>query len=152
MKLYFEELFIYNHEMNREIIQDFKNIEETPDRIQKLLGHLLLAHKIWLKRITGEERIENPWDDLSVGQFETLNDENLLSTQGLLRSLDIENMIFYSNTRKVEFSNSVKDILFHILTHSAYHRGQIALLFRSLDIDPPITDYIFYRRHPLNDR
>lgn len=45
-----------------------------------------------------------------------------------------------------EFTNTIGDILFHIVNHSTYHRGQIASDFRESDIEPLNTDYIMFKR------
>ncbi|QLH28398.1 MAG: hypothetical protein HWD63_02710 [Candidatus Parvibacillus calidus] len=39
----------------------------------------------------------------------------------------------------------MKDIIFHIINHSTYHRGQIAMEFRQSGLEPLNTDYIFYK-------
>ena len=40
------------------------------------------------------------------------------------------------------WSSRVGDILMHVLFHSAYHRGQIALQMRASGVAPAYTDYI----------
>jgi uncharacterized damage-inducible protein DinB len=54
---------------------------------------------------------------------------------------------------KITFENEGKDItirfdeiLFHLVNHAAYHRGQIALGLRLLGKEVQITDYVPYRR------
>jgi uncharacterized damage-inducible protein DinB len=36
----------------------------------------------------------------------------------------------------------VEDVLTHVLFHSAYHRGQIALQMRASGAEPAYTDFI----------
>ena len=42
--------------------------------------------------------------------------------------------------------NRAGDIFLQVLTHSSYHRGQLALLLGQEQKAPPATDYIFYLR------
>ena len=55
-------------------------------------------------------------------------------------------MVHYTNTNGQAFDNSVRDILFNVINHSTYHRGQIAREFREYGPEPLVTDYIFYKR------
>ena len=36
--------------------------------------------------------------------------------------------------------------MLHVVNHSSYHRGQMALLLGQEGKSPPATDYIFYLR------
>ncbi|TNF76236.1 MAG: damage-inducible protein DinB, partial [Bacteroidetes bacterium] len=54
--------------------------------------------------------------------------------------------IIYENTEGRSFSNTLQDILFHIVNHSTHHRGQITMDFRKNGMDPPLLDYILYKR------
>ena len=51
-----------------------------------------------------------------------------------------------TNSKGETFSNKIKDILFHIINHSTYHRAQIATDLKQNGIEPINTDYIFYKR------
>ena len=35
-----------------------------------------------------------------------------------------------------------KDVLTHVILHSAYHRGQVALAMRAAGMEPAYTDFI----------
>ncbi|MGN6802128.1 MAG: DinB family protein [Ginsengibacter sp.] len=64
----------------------------------------------------------------------------------ILENFDFDNTIHYANTKGEAFNNSVRDILFHIINHSTYHRGQIAASFRVQGLEPLVSDYVFYKR------
>ncbi|MCF8317339.1 MAG: hypothetical protein K9I02_01220 [Haliscomenobacter sp.] len=55
-------------------------------------------------------------------------------------------IINYSNSKGQLFSNSIQDMLFHIINHSTYHRGQVATEFKRQGLEPLVTDYIFFKR------
>jgi uncharacterized damage-inducible protein DinB len=63
-----------------------------------------------------------------------------LATQLPPGSLD--DKVEYRNSKGESWSSRVEDILAHVLLHSAYHRGQIALQMRSSGIEPAYTDFI----------
>jgi uncharacterized damage-inducible protein DinB len=72
--------------------------------------------------------------------------ENWLSYLNEHRMETFEEMIFYKNSTGKKYENTIREIITHVINHSTYHRGQIAMELRRLGIDPPPTDYIFYRR------
>ncbi|MBI3466927.1 MAG: hypothetical protein HY000_28265 [Planctomycetes bacterium] len=49
-------------------------------------------------------------------------------------------------TRRATYRNTVCDILIHVVNHSSYHRGQLAILLGQEEKTPPVTDYIAYLR------
>ena len=59
-----------------------------------------------------------------------------------LSPADFENEIGYRNSKGEPFSSRVEDIITHVLTHSAYHRGQAALEMRAAGLQPAYTDFI----------
>ncbi|MDO1499494.1 DinB family protein [Winogradskyella maritima] len=52
----------------------------------------------------------------------------------------------YESSEGRLFANTVQDILFHIINHSAHHRGQIMMDLRQNGLEPLALDYIFYKR------
>ena len=55
----------------------------------------------------------------------------------------------YTNSKGELWENRVLDVLSHVLLHSAYHRGQIALEIRRSGSAPAYTDYIHAVRQGL---
>ena len=60
-----------------------------------------------------------------------------------------EKNVAYQNTKGESWSNSVDDILTHVIMHSAYHRGQIASDMRATGHTPAYTDFIHGVRQKL---
>jgi uncharacterized damage-inducible protein DinB len=57
--------------------------------------------------------------------------------------------VTYKNTKGEPWTNSVEDILTHVIMHSAYHRGQIAADMRASGHTPAYTDFIHAVRQKL---
>lgn len=57
--------------------------------------------------------------------------------------------VSYMNSKGESWSNSVHDILTHVVMHSAYHRGQIAAEMRAAGKQPAYTDFIHGVRQGL---
>lgn len=151
MKKYFEDYFLYNHQANTMVIESICQVSNKEDQLLDLFSHLLNAHLIWLNRIsTVNQKIPTPWQRLEKTEFSPFNDQLLEQTLAYLHSAtlggDLKQTIAYQTSTGAKFSNTVQQIYFHILAHSAYHRGQIAMLLRNKGIDPPLSDYIFLKR------
>lgn len=54
----------------------------------------------------------------------------------------LDEAIDYVNSRGEPWSSRAEDILLHVVTHSAYHRGQIATLLGAAGLAPASTDFI----------
>ncbi len=146
MKKEFKELFEYNNHFNQKLIVLFSgNIQNISDKNLKLINHLINAQQIWNARITNEKEFDvwqiNNWNDLL-----NIDNENYSTTLKIITDNNLNNIIEYTNSKGVKFSNKIKDVLLHVINHSTYHRAQIATELKNCGIEPMNTDYIFYKR------
>jgi uncharacterized damage-inducible protein DinB len=148
MKEFFKILFEYNHCSNHKIAEAFSTRpEKISEKTIKLYNHILNAHNIWNSRIQSTKSSFGVWDIHSLQDIETIDNMNFEATVQILKEQEnLDLTIQYSTTNGLVFHNTVQDILFHIVNHSSYHRGQIATELRSAGLQPPATDYILYRR------
>jgi uncharacterized damage-inducible protein DinB len=131
--------------------QSSASLTETQNpAAQLMLAHILLAEKIWLRRLKGEDSSSiATFQELSLEECAALSDELFQAYKEFLDSLsdqDLESSITYKNTKGIEFQTPVKDVLLHVGLHAVYHRGQIALLVRSGGGAAVNTDYITFTR------
>jgi uncharacterized damage-inducible protein DinB len=149
MKNYFTELFEYHGWANKKVISGLYEAGITDSGIVKLLSHLLLAEKTWLHRLKSEEYDNKFWIELSLDECTRLADKNIMEINEYLASLsdkDFNHKVKYKNSKGIEHSNSISEILTHLSHHSSYHRGQIARDMRKLGKEPVYTDYIAFLR------
>ena len=69
--------------------------------------------------------------------------------KALLEKLSPEKLaadLVYRNTKGAEFKTPIRDLLTHLVMHSAYHRGQVAAAVRDSGGKPAATDYTVYIR------
>jgi len=113
----------------------------------RLFSHILNAHRVWNCRI--DARGVQPfgvWDQHSIGDMAAIDQLNFEHSTGILSTHDLDTVLEYANTKGQVFHNSTRDILFHAINHSTYHRGQIAADLKSNGMEPLPTDYIMYKR------
>jgi uncharacterized damage-inducible protein DinB len=114
-----------------------------------LFGHVLAAEHVWLCRLERRETRVPVWPSLSIAEYEALAAENALGYQHYLEYLsesDLARVVTYRNTKGDEYTNSVLDMLTHVVIHGAYHRGQVARIIGRAGGQAPNTDFIAYVR------
>jgi uncharacterized damage-inducible protein DinB len=141
------ELFAYNEHSNHQLALLLqRKAGELPEKIHLLFSHILNAHQVWNSRIQRDQPPFGVWDLRTVDEYVEINRRNHLhSLQVLNKFTDLDTNIRYVNTSGQEFSKKLKDILFHLVNHSTYHRGQIALLLRQHGETPLASDYIHFK-------
>ncbi|RYE36349.1 MAG: damage-inducible protein DinB, partial [Sphingobacteriales bacterium] len=120
--------------------------ESLSVKTTKLYSHIVNAHHIWTSRIESTNVSFGVWDIHSLEDYKRIDKMNYERTLVILNSYELNSTTQYSTTKGQGFNNTVQDILFHIVNHSTYHRGQIAMDLRLNGLEPIATDYIFYKR------
>jgi len=147
MKQFFTELFEYSHHFNQKLWDVFNdNPGKSPEKALNLYNHILNAHQIWNNRIEPIQSSFGVWETHPVSDLKGIDTANYEQTLLILDKFELTDSISYTNTKGQTFSNTIRDILFHAINHSTYHRGQIAIELRINGLEPLNTDYIFYKR------
>ena|SRR5690606_2674805 len=147
MKEFFKELFEYNHHSNQKLWAPFnENPGKTTEKSNKLYSHILNAHHIWNSRINAAQSTYKVWEIHPIQKCMDIDQTNYENSLLILDKFDLNEIMNYKTTNGLAFNNSIRDILFHVINHSSYHRGQIASDFRQNGLDPLVSDYIFYKR------
>jgi len=147
MKTFYKELFEYNLHMNQKVIQSFiQHSDKASEKAVKLINHILNAHQVWNNRIVPKDDVSSVWQIHSLGKLKEMDTYNFERSIEILKKTDLSAELEYTNTKGLVFKNQVKDVLFHVINHSTYHRAQIASDFKESGITPEVTDYIVYKR------
>jgi uncharacterized damage-inducible protein DinB len=119
----------------------------VPQACLKLSQHVVNAESIWVSRIKGEKPVIGVWEERPFEDCLKLHQRSMELLKAIIEGdQDLECVIDYVTTNGDPFSNSIHDILIHVLNHATYHRAQIAKELRLNRIDPVNTDYILYVR------
>lgn len=147
MNDFFKDLFQYNQDCNQRLAELIALHEGTvSDRSLQLFSHVLNAHHIWNSRIRKEQSAYNRLQGHAPKDLRHIDLANHVTSFSIIDSGLLAEDLNYINTKGEQAFNRVQDILFHVINHSTYHRGQIASDLKQSGIEPLVTDFIFYKR------
>ncbi|WPP52231.1 DinB family protein [Catalinimonas niigatensis] len=147
MHTLFKDFLEYNHYANKLFIRIFLENGFQEEKGIRLFSHIINAHHIWLARIRNDTPMFDVWEIHVSNSFSKVDQENHRQSLKLLQDeKDLNRIVSYTNSKGHAYQNSIQEILLHIINHSTHHRGQIATLIRESGMEPPVSDYIFYKR------
>lgn len=136
--------FAYDDWANRQTLASLDRAGAPPPRAVKLMAHIIAAEWLWYKRLHGSNS-RLVWPDWSLATCRLELDVLSREWRTYLDSLEEDQLadrLAYTNSKGEKFTNMAEDMLTHIVMHSAYHRGQIAMLLRDAGYEPAYTDFI----------
>jgi len=154
------ELYSYNEWANKKYIEVIQNLDEEKytleirssfSSIRDTMAHIFVSEWTWLQRRQCKSPSAPP--DWSVKPsikvlIEKVN-EIELERRNFLSGLDddaLQRLISYNLLSGKAGQNTLQELFLHLVNHSSYHRGQLATLFRQLELKPPSTDLILFYR------
>jgi len=137
--------------------------KETPssfNTIGKTVLHIWDAEYIWLRRLLGESLTDWPSKNFAGGRAEYLKGwlDNIKAFKDHVAAKEksyLQSEVSYRNTAGKAYSNTVEEIIYHVVNHGTFHRGQIITMLRSNAVsgwaiaeELTSTDLITYLRAP----
>ncbi|MBS1764063.1 MAG: DinB family protein [Bacteroidetes bacterium] len=120
--------------------------------IRKTLQHIYTSEKVWQSRLNNDVFHEQPQGGFpeKISELCRLLKENNASIRDYVSALTeeaLQRKITYRNTKGVEYSNSIQEIIMHLVNHESYHRGQLVTMMRGAGHTAfEQMDYIAYLR------
>jgi uncharacterized damage-inducible protein DinB len=131
--------------LDKEVVSSFPSVRKT-------VFHIWDAEQLWLGRLKGETLKGWPsanfkGDTKALMEGYRSTSRELADLAGTKQPDYFAGVITYKNTKGIEFSNSIADILFHVVNHGSFHRGQLITMLRQLGVEKfPAQDLIAYVR------
>lgn len=145
-------MFQHLHWANQRILETLQNGEENK-QANDLFSHILHAEHVWYIRLKGGDSSHLPiWSEVrleSCVDMVNQNHHNYTAYLSNLTNLELNQLVYYKNSKGTEFNTSIRDILTHVALHGQYHRGQINQHLRAANLEPINVDYITFRRDGL---
>ena len=147
---YLRRQFAYDEWANREVLNAIRAAGDASpgdanQRSLQLVSHILAAELVWLERLKGQPQSVPVWPQPDLAQCEAQAAKlggQWLEFLDLITAGDVSQSISYRNSQGEEWTNTIVDVLTHVVMHSAYHRGQIATHMRATGQTPAYTDFI----------
>lgn len=112
-------------------------------------GHILGAAETWLSRLQKRPSRTAVWPEETIDGIRSLREQIAREYRAYLSDLrdeDLATEVVYTNSAGQEFTNTIEDILFHLIMHGQYHRGKVNLLLKLGGKAPAPADYIAFLR------
>jgi uncharacterized damage-inducible protein DinB len=124
-------------------VNSFASIEET-------VKHVIGVEKLWLQRMMGNPKPVFKNFDVStvekaIEAFSLLHAEMDLYFSSLSEGRWQEELHF-QNVRGDEFRNTREEMLFTVINHASYHRGQVTSFLRQFGHGGIPLDYIYFKK------
>jgi len=143
-------MFEYNDWANRMVLDTITEFPDLNQKIYSLFSHIIISQILWLNRVNGEPYVfKDFWQMLDLVSMKKLNASSTADWLSLINRKDEKELMLshsYINSKGNKYTNTLAQIMTHVINHSTYHRAQIAFLLRAENIQPPYTDYIGFFR------
>ena len=121
--------------------------------VRDTLVHLVAVEWIWCSRWRGGSPNKADAEAYAAGKFPTLEsirqkwcdiELDVRDYLAHISEFDLERSITYTNLAGKQFTYSLSQLLWHLVNHQTYHRGQITTLLRQLGASAPGIDYLVF--------
>ena len=162
MKSRFEQLAAYNKWANARIYEAALALDEKDYRrdvsaffksLNGTLNHLLVADRIWMKRLTGEGEHPNTLNAIIHADRRALalaradEDDRIVRFVTSLDEAALVGTLKYATTSGKAFEQPRADVLSHFFNHQTHHRGQAhTILSICTGEEPPSLDLLQMQR------
>ena len=137
-------------------IEDLKRETKYGILLDRIV-HIFASYQMWHKRLQNESPKEviktsdfNDWNELENKWIEM---DNLLLDYVKSSGDDLlDQEVSYTSLDGRKFTRNRTDILFHLIQHPTYHRGQLSSIFKHSELpDLPATDVVVFLTAPDRD-
>jgi uncharacterized damage-inducible protein DinB len=145
LRAHLRRLLAWDGWANREAIASLRAATAPPARALRFMSHVPAAERLWLGRLRQDATPVAVWPELTLDACAAEAEAMAEAWPGFLDGpppADLERRVAYRNSKGEPWMSTVGDILTHVVTHSAYHRGQVASELRAGGFEPAYTDFI----------
>jgi uncharacterized damage-inducible protein DinB len=152
---HFTRLFDYDGWANHEVLAGLRTSVTPLPRALELMAHIFSSQYLWMGRLEQKPQILPVWPAFTLEECDRYAAELPVLWKNYLANrseADLAMPVSYENSKGEPWSSRKDDILMHLIAHSAYHRGQVAMTVRAAGSVPAYTDYIHSIRQGFVER
>lgn len=130
-----------DEQLRRDVGAYFKSLHGT-------LNHLLVADRIWMRRLTGTGEAPTRLDailfeDLAgLSEARRAEDERIERFVKGLSDAQLEATFEYRTLKGAAMQQPLRETLAHVFNHQTHHRGQVSTLLFQAGHDVGVTDLL----------
>ncbi len=131
------------------LLEALRGTPSPPAEAVREYAHIIGTEETWLARLEGRPARTAVWPEAAVNELVPLTTMVGAALRDYLERLTPATLardVTYRNSAGLTFTNTVGDILFHLMLHGQYHRGKVNLLLRQAGVGPRPADYIAFVR------
>lgn len=120
--------------------------------IHHTVDHMLTVNKLWLRRLRHEQSVPVSFGTIYEPVWRDLKTHFRAHLREMQHWLEAQNDDFfeqefdYTSSDGERRHNWIHDILTHMMTHIAHHRGQVSAVATRLGAPVPEMDFLYYKR------
>ena len=121
--------------------------------LRATLNHLLVADRIWMRRLTGEGPTHGSLNEVAYAAFHELRTEREALDARLIAYVDAlddamlaDRFTYTPVTNPEPVTQARAPVLAHVFNHQTHHRGQCHAALTRLSDEAPEMDLIYYQR------
>lgn len=145
----YRRLLAFDHWASLETLSAIEPVIERAPRALGWMNHVAGAKRLWFARVQAGIAPLAVWPALSASECRA----QLIKAQeewdaylGRVGDPELSRLFAYTNTRSEAFTNSLGDILTHLVIHGQHHRAQALTEIRAVGGKPPAIDFIHAAR------
>lgn len=125
---------------------DFVHANAPKDEyLTRTISHIYCAERIWFQRIHNETLDTDVFATLPKAELEAIA-RHTEARYAQALTADLSHVLQYRRLNGEPMESTLLDILHHLITHGAHHRGQMARHVSQAGITPPESSYIGFSR------
>lgn len=116
------------------------------------LNHIIIADRIWLRRMSGDGPVETQLDRRVTNDLAELRaariaeDARIAEFVETRHEADFAADLSYHTTSGEPFTQPLNLVLAHFFNHQTHHRGQAHGILTQLSVSAPSIDLLYYLR------
>jgi uncharacterized damage-inducible protein DinB len=162
MKQTFQMFAAYNQWANNVLYDAVSKLPDEDYRLDRgaafhslhgTLNHILVADRIWMKRLTGDGDAPSKLDTILYDDFALLRIAREAEDACIRRWIDdltdedIEGRFTYTTVTDLRtISQRLAPALSHLFNHQTHHRGQASVILTGFGEEAPAMDLIYFQR------
>ena len=151
-----QEILTYNTWANQRLMgavsrldagQFTRHVGGSYPSIQSTLTHIVWVEWTWLERWLGRspQEVWSPNDFPSAAHIASRFSEVQTTQRTFAQSLTpdlLQNVISYTNRKGEACEYTLWRMIYHLVNHSSYHRGQVTNMLRMVNAQPATADFL----------